>query len=386
MKKPLIIFIAAFLYALCINAVQFSLIFHIKETMGGNATAAGAVVGSFNFFYVASCLIGQHSISRLPTRLCLKIALLIAVLGGLCICFAKGYVLAFTGLALFGASSAFFWPPLMGWLSEGLEGPELARISGIFNLCWSAGSMTCPLVSGPLCDWNPHGTLCLVTGVFFLLFLALLPARENTTALPKATDKPDDTAPAGRETRLRYAAWIGLAATFFIVGFLCSSYPYIAEAALNLSRTRIGTLLTCRGVANSTALFLLGFTVFWQYNRRQLIAGHALLALSLVALGYLRNELAIGALMIVIGALCGLNYLNSQFHGVAGSKNRTQRMFIHETMLSAGAIIGSFLTGWLFERLQSLTLVCLVCAAVMGLATIADLLLPHDSKPTTPQE
>lgn len=380
LKKPPIIFTSAFIMSFATNMLLFAIVFHVKSVFEASVTMASGLLACYNIFYVLACISAQKLVSRIAPQQCLKISMTMLAAGSALAYFACGIWMSYTGVALCGIATAFFWPPLMGWLSEGLEGKELSRYSGLYNMSWSVASMLGPALSGFLCDFNVSIAMLLVFAIYFITWIYFIIAYRRCTRT-KAADKssPANEKGSGYETKMRYICWIGLFAGWFLIGFINGVFPYAAEDILEISRTKIGILMTIRSLAMTVAVTGLGFVNFWQYKWAQLFIGHIVMGLATLTLCIFHNEYLLALSMLIIGLAQGQTYINSLFHGVAGSKNRTLRMSIHESTLAIGTILGSAVCGILLQR-YSYSCTVIVTAAFFIIAIVADLVYRCQTK------
>ncbi|HOG50020.1 MAG TPA: MFS transporter [Lentisphaeria bacterium] len=378
-SKATIIYTTAFAMALTINAVNLALVFYCKEKFQATPAQTGILSACYNISYVAACIGLRRAISRLAIRWSMILATGSFLVGVLFMYSAKTIGLTYFGQCICGAGTAFFWPPLMGWLSVGLEGQALGRATGIYNLSWSIGCIISPMLTGYLSSRN--ASYPLVMGMIsYLLAFVFFVAHRNAPMLVQAgsgggdesQDSSSGEVSAGAGVVLRYPAWVGLACTWVGVGFILYIYPLAAEDILKLDREQIGVLLLLRALAMSLAMSLLGFCRFWHFKPQQLLAGHLITIVALIGLGVARSMVVSGFLLVVCGLMSGHAYTNSIFHGVSGSTDRTFRMTLHEIILSAGGVSGSVLGGLAYQHFGLLP-ACLLAAAVMLLAVLADL-------------
>ena len=77
-------------------------------------------------------------------------------------------------------------------------------------------------------------------------------------------------------------------------------------------------------------------------------------------------------LLGLLGVHVAVSYANSIFHGAVGSRERTRRMAIHESMLALGLVAGSALGGTVYQvrGLAAAYLLCLVVVLVGVLAQV----------------
>ena len=149
-SKATIIYSTAFTMALTINAVNLALVFYSKEKFQATPAQVGIMNACYNISYLVACLGLRRVVSRLATRWSMVLATGSFLLGVLFMYGGKTIGPAYFGQCVSGAGTAFFWPPLMGWLSAGLEGQALSRATGIYNLSWSVGCIISPMLTGYL--------------------------------------------------------------------------------------------------------------------------------------------------------------------------------------------------------------------------------------------
>lgn len=373
MKKLPVIYTSAFFMSLTLNAMLLGMVFFSKEVFGATPTQTGTMGAAYNFSYLIACILLQPLMSRWAAHKSLVVALAVLLIGLLTVFFAPSIGYAYLGQCICGAGTCFFWPPLMGWLSEGLEGGRLGRVTGFYNLCWSSGTIISPLLTGYLCDFSSKYVIlyCLVTFAVILFMFGYLHVKLSRTAKNgRNTSKVEETT-SGHETYLRYPSWVGVACAWYTVGFLVSVYPLVAEDILMISRVRIGSIIMCRALASTAAMTALGLFSAWQFKRGQLLFCHAAMLLSVFFLGFARTPGFSIVLVALTGLAAGHVYTNSIFHGVAGSKNRTKRMAIHEILLSLGSVVGSISGGFVYEHC-GIVAACSLAASVMLVAVLYD--------------
>ena len=372
MKKIPVIYASAFFMAITINSVALGIVFFAKELFQASPSQVGGLNACYNLAYLLSCISCQALVGRWMPQKSLVVAVSGLLAGMLITYFAPGLVWAYTGQIVCGIGTSFFWPPLMGWLSEGYEGPELARITGFYNLCWSSGTIISPLLSGFLSDMN--ATYPLVFSIAaYAATLAVFTYNFIKANKERKTEAAESSSKTfGHEAFMRYPSWVGVACAWFTVGFLLSVFPLAMEEQMNLSRSHIGFILMFRALSATVSMTVLGMVVFWQFRPLQLVCGHAMLAASILALGFVKEPIWAIILVTLTGLGAGQAYTNSIFHGVAGSKRRTLRMAIHEILLSVGSVVGSYTGGIIYQH-WGLAYACSTAAAVMMAAVLFDI-------------
>ena len=363
------------------NCLNFALVFYAHDKFGADTFQASLFGSLYSLSYLLCCSFGGKLLQKIPPLKSILLAISFVFIGLWLMLKAPNLTIAYIVQTGIGISISLFWPQLMGWLSSGQEGKQLARATSFFNFSWSTGTIVAPFLAGFLSDLNGVYPLyaCLAFTAVNGLYVALAGYRlqHDETATAAATTTSSTTAQqqlGDHSPTIRFPAWYGLVCAWFAIGFLYNSYPLMAEQSLGFSRQHIGNLILLRALFATIMMTAMGFCSFWQFRYWQLIAGHLLLAVNMLLFGFASNSVSITMLISMSGILCAHAYTNSMFHGISGSTNRTLRMAIHEAALSIGAVIGGAATGWLFERTRSIRGCGLFVAAIVASAVVCDIL------------
>ena len=372
-----VIYPATVLVAMGIGTLSLGIVFCAAEVHKASPAQIGFLAATWSFHYILGCLLVRPLGRRLRPRDSIAVAATVMGLAVLPILFLHQLTPVFLCYAVYGIATAFFWPPMMGWLSMGCEGEQLNRTMGRFNLCWSGGSIAGPILAGVLARSNPRlpvaaaGVLYLAAGLY-----AAWAARGLTDAasgLAAGRPSPDDSVPPASDedsTVLRYPAWAGLFAAYLVMGLTFNVFPLAAQDQMGMSKPMVGVLLFIRALATTLTLGVLGRTTAWHFRISQMVAGLALFALVMVALPFGTTPVAAGLLLAAVGALAAHAYVNSLYHGVAGSRQRAVRMAIHEALLSAGLVVGGACGGVVFQ-VAGYAAVCRTAAGALALTAAA---------------
>ena len=363
------------------NCLNFALVFYAHDKFGADTFQASLFGSLYSLSYLLCCSFGGKLLQKIPPLRSILLAISFVFIGLWLMLKAPPLTIAYIVQTGIGISISLFWPQLMGWLSSGQEGKQLARATSFFNFSWSTGTIVAPFLAGFLSDLNGVYPLyaCLaftaVNGLYVALAGYRLQHDETATAAATTTSSTAAQQQLGDHSpTIRFPAWYGLVCAWFAIGFLYNSYPLMAEQSLGFSRQHIGNLILLRALFATIMMTAMGFCSFWQFRYWQLIAGHLLLAVNMLLFGFASNSVSITMLISMSGILCAHAYTNSMFHGISGSTNRTLRMAIHEAALSIGAVIGGAATGWLFERTRSIRGCGLFVAAIVASAVVCDIL------------
>ncbi|MBN2508835.1 MAG: MFS transporter [Spirochaetales bacterium] len=395
--RPLL-YATSFAANLAIGLLGFGLLFYLSDSFGVSPSRIGWINGVWALAYLLGCLGTKGVISRFPPPLMLSTASMFMALSALGI-FVSGSSWFITGAYIFfGFSTSLFWPPLMGWLSRGLEGKDLGAALSRFNLSWSSGSALSPYAGGLLLLLGGRAPLITVVSLCALLVLVFTGYRAHSAGRKTADDpRPHEGGTPLSETAglapglprhgssdpgtlpstpsaglakpgLTYAGWIGVFCAYVFTGALLYIFPLYARTRLSLSEPVIGVLLLIKSSATLLGFQYLKQTSWWHFRSRQMIAGQLLLAVCGFLFTAVTGILSAASAMALFGFIFALLYTNSIFHGASGSGNREDRMAIHESVLTAGLIAGSAGGGFLYQTC-SMDSAFLFCAAwaVIGL-------------------
>ncbi len=154
----------------------------------------------------------------------------------------------------------------------------------------------------------------------------------------------------GGGTPLRYICWIGVFCGYAVFGVISNVFPVYAQDVLGLSEGSIGLMLLIRALVTTVLFLVLGNVSFWHFRLRYTFGFQLLLSLSLAAALLLPGRFGLSLFLLLFGAAFAGLYTGSIFHGAAGSRDREQRMAIHEASLTAGLIIGTLCGSWIYQN------------------------------------
>jgi predicted MFS family arabinose efflux permease len=344
----------ALVVAVAQGSLALALVFHARDTLGASKAQTGCLAGIWPLFYMVSCHLSRPLTRRLRPRHCILGATLVLAVLACALGMSRQLYLAFALNALLGTTTALFWPPMMGWLATNAEGTQLNRRLSIFNLCWSTGAIMSPVLAGWASERASVLPLYISSGLFLAGFagiataIAFLPGIGGDDGAHDEERNPSATVRSG--TPLRYPAWLGLFASYLILGVLLNVFPMAGRSDWGLRNRDVGLLLFCRALSTSAAFVLLGRMKWWHFKGWQMVASTMCLGATLFALAMSRTMAMMAVAMLASGVFTALCYVNSLFHGAAESSHRVARMAIHESLLSAGLCVGASLGGVAYGR------------------------------------
>jgi DHA1 family multidrug resistance protein-like MFS transporter/DHA1 family quinolone resistance protein-like MFS transporter len=371
-----ILYSTALFGQLSLGITMLGLVYFMRDRHGLSTQFIGLFASVQTISYFLGCTFLKSITSRLKPRHAVEIGTGGMALFGAGIVFAGQPYIAFILYIFFGLALSFFWPPLMGWLTRGLEGSQLSKVIAMFNLSWSTGLIIAPYISGLLTEQGSSFPLLAGSFIFAAVFIMILSATLVLPGIRAASSSRKLVADSGGEdhsTPLRYFAWAGLFSCYIIFGISMNIFPLYARELLGYTESAVGLILLVRGLLTTIVFVLLGKGTWWHFSLFQIRAQQLLLTLVAILGMFSSSLLSLVIFFFLYGILFAGMYTNSIFHGAAGSLDRESRMAVHEAVLAAGIIIGSFFGGVIYEN-YDFTIVMGAGAAVAGLVFLIQLL------------
>jgi len=353
--SPAVVYPGAFLVAFAEGMLNLGFVFFLRERQGASPSLIGWFTGYSVLVYMLGCLLLRPVFDRLRPQSAMLIALFGMPVFLLLLVLLPALPLTFLFSGLYRLALAFFWPPAMGWLSQGVEGELLSRRQARFNLSWSSGLVTSYVLAGVASQRDTGLPLVLSIAVFAgyaaLLAAGLAVFPSLRAALPPASPgTPSSGAASGDGTPLRYPAWVGMFASYVVSGMVATVFPLFVLDVLGGSRSVVGTLVSSRTLLQSAGFLVLGAVSFWQYRGRWLLLSQVYLASLLFAMLFARSVAFYAVLFPLLGLSTALSYAGGLFHGIAGARRRAARMAVHESVLNGGYIVGATASGLLYQE------------------------------------
>ena len=376
--KTAVILPAGFLTEAGLGMLILGMVFYMREVFLLAPGQVGWIAATWQGCYVLGCLTMRPAFERLRPRYSMIFSSAGMGVAVTAILLSRSVTATFVFYGLFGFCLSFFWPPLMSWLSLGIEGKHLGRAMSRLTFVGNMGIIISPLVAGALSELSPRYPLYGATAVFLTNCLLLIGAalalprirsdNERGRSRKEEPDKPDSS------TSLRFPAWVGLFVTFTVMGVIITVFPMYARDELGLSKSTIGALLLCRALCTAAGYLFLGRLTFWHFRPAPMTAGLALLAVLVFGISRAASLPLLVLSLALIGPLVSLGFSYSFFHGASGASRRATRMAIHEALLASGLIAGSTVGGQFYQH-YSMTAVSVFCAALIGVAMVTQVLL-----------
>ncbi len=351
--KTTVVLPSSFLINASNGLTGFGIIYYLRDTYRAEPYVIGWFIALYQASYFAGCILFKPLLHRLLPRFSMLIGVFLMASTMTGILLIRSLTASFVLYFVAGLAIAFYWPPLMGWLSAGKDGKELNRTIGRFNFSWSSANVASPFLAGLLFELNPVLPLWAGVAIQCLVFAFVLyssfgcPAVRNDDYREPA--KRSEAGEEEGESPIRLVAWIGIFSSYAMIGVVNSMFPLFGREVLLLSASLVGGLLFLRALSTTVGFVVFGKTSRWHFLVSPhffVQAGFFLVIVSLVALPKAETY---GVMLPVFGMAAAYSYCSSIFHGAAGTARRGRSMTIHEAVLTAGQIIGSVGSGFAYQ-------------------------------------
>ncbi|MFA6508203.1 MAG: MFS transporter [Treponemataceae bacterium] len=378
-SKNSVLFPVAFLSVVGLGCTTFGISFYVKDILGAGPSAVGQFTGIWSAFYIVGCLVLQPLGRRISPLWSLLIALCsMAFFMGL-VLFARTIPLALLFFGLYGFATSLLFPPLIAWVTAGVEKEALGRLTSRFAVSWSLGGIIAPWAGSRLLNIDRHIPLFFSIGVYLLIGAVLLAANALVPNIRgDSSEKSVESVVAGIDssTLLRFPAWILLFTSYVMNGLIMSQWPVYLRDVAAIPTASIGTIYLVRSATMTFVFILLGRFVLWHFKRRMFFVTSGLVMATATALLVFRSEAALTVILAVNAFATGLAYNGAIFYASAGAVNRRKRMAINESILNAGAVMGAVGGGIMLEFTSMNTvIVCIIALMTIGVIAQARLLV-----------
>jgi DHA1 family multidrug resistance protein-like MFS transporter/DHA1 family quinolone resistance protein-like MFS transporter len=354
--KSAVIYPAAAINSIGLGIANLGIVYFLRYRFGAPAATIGIIASMHSITYFAGCFLLRPFSRMLLPRYSLVLSTGLNALFVILTLLSPSIGLAAVWYGMSGLSVALFWPPMMGWVSTGLEGQELNAALSKFNLSWSVGIIVSPYIAGFLTEMNRGFPFAVSAALYASVCLMVLTASlvlHNVRA-DRHREPPKKHIKRGEDTStpLRFLSWVGLLSTYAVLGILNVVLPIYGREVMGIPERTVGLILLTRGVTTTVGFYLVGRIHSWHFRSIPILGTQALVAVCLIILALIHVPGPYFAVVPVLGVLAAASYSFSVFHGASGSVERAKRMAIHEALLVAGLIFGSTAGGYIYQRLS----------------------------------
>lgn len=245
--------------------------------------------------YLIACLLIGGIIDRFNPKLIVLIGSGVTVLTGalqliIVVLDQRGVcpispVLAFIVLSsISGFFTSLFWPPLMGWISTGYEGPQLNRRLGLFSSSWAFGRIVSPYFAGLLIEHNSSSPMILILLLSVLSLVAIVFAKTTNSSTLNNSDTPlvpDDVMPA-LLPKFMWMARIALFTACVCVGLARTHLAVLFKFELPFTESVYGAAVLIMSISTFAVFLLAGQSHAWHYKLWLFISCQILTAVSML--------------------------------------------------------------------------------------------------------
>jgi MFS family permease len=377
----------------------------ILKSLGATDGVSGTVCSLYNWLYLVACLSAVAVINRFhPKPLLTHGSSIVAASSGvilLTIVLHSWSVLPVAPIpiitifvALMGAATALFWPPLMSWISDQHAGAELNRRLGAFSVSWSTGALAAPLISSYAIALSNTWAQGLAFAFSAAAWLCILLAKRSASHQPHDNETaidPDAHLPVGvTSEQARAYQWmsrIALLAVFVPIGALRTHLPILLTYDLGYSTLAFGLIMTAFSIVQTTMYAVIGRTHRWHYHPAMFWGAQLVMAGAFAALAIVTSIPAFIVMAAALAAMHTFIYASHLYYGVSGGAKRSRVTTIHELTLSAGYAFGAMAAGMISDALgRRAPYACIAAAVIIGIIAqvfVRPMLMRKRPTPTT---
>ncbi len=375
---------ASFLNSLGIGTMSLGILFVVKDLYHAGPALVGSLGAAFSLSYFLGCILLRPLAAMFLPRTSMTIMLVGSSLLLTVFLLWPGLWQAFAAYSLYGFLTAFFWPPVMGWLSKGLEGSELGKAMSLFSVSWSVGGIFSSYMAGLLSEKGKMLPI-IVTILLFLtnaVFIRLSRSFVQDDSSAIESEQAAETA-IDRSTPLRYPAWVGAFMVYLVMGVVFNVFPVFARDELMISESSVGLVLTVRSASTALGFFILGRITSWQFKRSLLPMLSLAVALTLSVLIFQKSTLGFIVCFGVVGLLQSAVYTNSLFYATSGAPDRDKRASTQEALLTFGQVAGSIFGGLLYQTFSMPVVFIALASALLGGMAAQSFMISRGPRGTT---
>ncbi|WP_320130422.1 MFS transporter [uncultured Sphaerochaeta sp.] len=367
--------VSSFIAQLTIAMVNLVIVYHLKDYFGLTAEKIGIATSITTAMYLVFCIAGASICTHFRPRNLVEVSLAGMAVSVAFFASTSNLIVAYCSLAFYGAFMSLLWPQIEGWFSRGKEGAQLNHVTNAFNFSWSFGVGVSSYVAGILVEHSTTLPFYIAVVLFFIVFLLIYLSSvivPGIRAVASEHTEIQQSQQKDNSTSLRYYSWIGLMLVYSGMSLILTIFPLYAQDVLKISESTTGLLLLIRGVTTCFGFLALGLTGFWQFKKSYIFLTQILFSILCLAAVHIRSIAGYAIFFFVFGLVFASGYDLSMFHGASGCLNRSQRMIIHEVLLTVGSIFGAVFGGFIYEQF-SFQMVLQLFAIISGIVIILEL-------------
>lgn len=292
------------------------------------------------------CTIGSGLLSEKIGRT--RMIIPAAILGGLA---CAGFAIARNNpqLLIFyimmSAAVGLFYPALQAFIGDHSPKGELRKNLSWFNAGWTVGGAVCALVAGYLLAASTLLPFALASFLAFITALLVLAwSRTKVAHVPEVADEAVIAPATDGPGPLLLIARLGHFFGFFGFAMWRLQFPKLATD-MHISEGTIGLLVGMMLVGQALGIFIGNAGPWWRGKLwPQLLAQGMLVCAGLIVF-MVKLPILFGLAFLIQGAGLGIAYTGALYYGLQARTNMGRNTGLHEALVAAGNISGSFIGG-----------------------------------------
>jgi MFS family permease len=355
-NRVLYSYLAAALIDLLIGAMVLSFPYVAQFLGAGNlGTISNGIVA---LVYILVCLFFSTFRIFKERRHALVVGCLMFSLGCLLMVFTTSKAALFYVPALVSAGSAFFYPALLPWVTEGMSRSKIVKTTGGYSIAWVLGYLMGPFLAGIVLssslpfEFRIHlifGTAALVSFLIGLSFLPNLFPRHIECEEIHQDIHGGKTAISSRPLFVFIKVfWIANFTAFFLNGLIRYVFTELGKTE-GLSPFWVGNVNSILFGAFVLVTLFLRRTHFWIFSPAWLMI-FQLSAIPAILCFTFSRHLAfylIGA--VLFGIVSGFTFFSSTSYSLMLEGEKDKMINFNEALIGSGGFL-SALTGYLFAQ------------------------------------
>lgn len=375
-----------------VNALPVPLLPFIRDDFGLDYTRAGLVLSAFNLSYGFSQIPSGWLADRIGPRIMIMLSIGGVAISGLLVGLSPNYLMLIVFLVLMGVLGGGYHPASPTMISAGVERNNLGRAMGLHMIGGSASFFLAPLIAAGIAGalgWRETFIILAVPTILFgILFYwrlgRLVPVKKGT---PASHTTPATTVARYSPGSLRRLITVILLSNFTqaTVFSMVSFVPLFLVDHFGIGKDLAAIFIS---VYYSSGLWagIVGGHLSDRWGRLKVIITVCVIAGPFIyLLGVAPYGLAIGALLIGLGALANINSPVSQAYLIehTSEHNRSTIIGIYFFGSMEGSGVLTPITGYLIDRFGFSASFAIAGAAVLGATIILALFLKGNRERTT---
>ena len=375
MRKDHFLFIAAFVMDLGTGIAVFTVPLVALE-LGASVIELGLIGTVGSMAYALACSVTGKLADRYDRRRLMGIASLAGAGIFVFLIFVETLWTLLISAAFAWMTLALFWPALQAELAEGRNRAQLVKTLGTFNMIWTVGFMSGPLLGGPLFEIHPRLPFVAAVIGMAALSAALFLRRFKTQDIQTPQEEDlSESVHTGDNARYRLIAWTASFTAFFMLGVVNNQFPKLATE-LAISPTILGYLFAAPRLVQFGIFFLVRRTSFWQYRLYPLVIPQLCAIIGMMIVATMDTTVILGMAFATIGLLVGSSFSASQFYAFFQEERKGERGAINEMIVGMGHVFGP-LFGGLLAQAAGLRAPYMFCCVVLAAGILIEYRLAY---------